>query len=207
MYLAKTPSIVRPLTKDLTWRVNTDEPCLYLSFDDGPTSGITDKVLEILKSYHAKATFFCVGKNVSANRDLFLKLLEDGHSVGNHTYDHVNGWKTSNISYLKSFLQCSQEFESDLFRPPYGKINRAQSKAIISRAKIVMWDVLSGDFDLKSTPEKCLSRVIKNAKSGSIVVFHDSIKAKERMFYALEGTLSHFSKQGYTFKALDKSLL
>lgn len=207
MYLAKTPNIVKPLTKDLIWHVNTGEKTLFLTFDDGPTPDVTDQVLDLLKKFNARACFFCVGSNVQKHRSLFRRIMDEGHSIGNHTFNHCNGWKTNNLAYYRSYLACANIMNSRLFRPPYGKISKSQAKAISSRSKIIMWDVLSGDFDVKSSPEKCLNRVVKNAKAGSIIVFHDSLKAKDRMLYALQGTLSHFNSLGYTFKALDNSLI
>ena len=207
MYLSKTPDLVKPLSKDLYWRVKTDEKVLYITFDDGPTPGVTPGVLSLLASYNAKATFFCVGKNVRKHPEVFSELTEQGHVVGNHSYDHNNGWKTSGYNYLKSYLKCAELVDSGLYRPPYGKITLGQSKAISTRSKIVMWDVLSGDFDKKSSPETCAKRVIKHSEPGSIVVFHDSIKAAPRMQPALEAALQHFSDEGFRFETLVPELL
>lgn len=203
MYFSKTPEIIKPFARHLLWQVATKENQLFLTFDDGPTPGVTDLVLDLLQKYNARATFFCVGKNVIEHPLLFKQIVERGHTVGNHTHNHLNGWETSKLNYLKNYLTCLNTFQSPWFRPPYGKITRSQAKAIGLRSKIVMWDVLSGDFDPKSSKEACLNRVIKHAKQGSIVVLHDSEKCKEKMLFALEGTLEHFSNLSYSFLGLN----
>ena len=202
MYLAKTPELLKPLYKDLLWHVDTTRKELFLTFDDGPIPEVTPWVLQVLRSYNAKATFFCIGKNIEENQWIYNMIKKDGHSIGNHTYDHLNGWRTSSRAYYRSVIQCSRLTGSDLFRPPYGRIKREQASGLLSRFKIVMWDVLSGDFDTKASPKKCLSNVVDNASRGSIIVFHDSMKARERMQYALPRVLEHFSLMGYAFRAL-----
>lgn len=202
MYLAKTPELLKPLYKDLLWHVDTTRKELYLTFDDGPIPEVTPWVLQVLRSYNAKATFFCIGKNIEENQWIYNMIKKDGHSVGNHTYDHLNGWRTNSRAYYRSVIQCSRLTGSDLFRPPYGRIKREQASGLLSRFKIVMWDVLSGDFDTKASPKMCLSNVVDNASRGSIIVFHDSIKARERLQYALPRVLEHFTLMGYAFRAL-----
>lgn len=203
MYLAKTPKVLKRTYPKYLWDFTSIEKSIYLTFDDGPTAEITSWVLAELRKYNAKATFFCIGKNVEQHLDLFKEVLAEGHVVGNHTYSHLNGWETKSFPYLKDVVKCSKVFQSKLFRPPYGKITRFQAKAILSNYTIVMWDVLSADFDKNCSPEKCLKNVIENAKKGSIIVFHDSLKAEKNLKYALPKVLEHFSKQGFQFKTIN----
>lgn len=202
MYLVKTPKILKRTYPKYVWDFPTAEKTIYLTFDDGPTPKITEWVLDELNKYKAKATFFCVGKNVAENKMLYNRILQEQHAVGNHTYQHLNGWETKHITYLKDVLKCQQELDSKLFRPPYGKLTRQQTKAISKKFTVIMWDVLSGDFDLNITPEKCYENVVKNTKRGSIVVFHDSKKAEKNIRYALPKVLAYFQEQGYQFKAI-----
>jgi peptidoglycan/xylan/chitin deacetylase (PgdA/CDA1 family) len=202
MYIVKTPSIIKPFAKDFLWQVPTTEKEIYLTFDDGPTPGVTDIALDLLKASNAKATFFCLGKNVEAHSELFSRIKKEGHSIGNHSWDHPDGWKTHDVSYLKNVLRASKVIDSKLFRPPYGRITPKQIGALKHRFKAVMWTVLSADFDTTITPEKCLENVLNNIDNGSIVVFHDSIKAKTNMLYALEHSLQFFNEEGYTLRAL-----
>lgn len=205
MYLAKTPEAVKPFAADLVWNFSRTEKSIYLTFDDGPTPGVTEKVLEILSRFNARATFFCIGGNVRTNPDLFMQIQESGHSVGNHTWNHMNGWKFSNYSYFRNILECAEWVPSKLFRPPYGRITRPQVKTLKKRFSIVMWDVLSGDWKQDLNPEKCLLNVISNGRQGSIVVFHDSLKAEKNMLFALPRTLEHYAKLGYEFKAIPQA--
>jgi len=207
-YLAKTPNLITKLFKDQIWSFSTKEKVLYLTFDDGPTPKITDWVLETLKQYNAKATFFCIGKNIEEAPEIFQRILEQGHNIGNHTYNHLNGWKTANKEYLQNILKAEKlipkskitTHKSKIFRPPYGKIKPSQTKLLLkNNYKIVMWSVLSGDFDTTITTEKCLKNVLKNTKNGSIIVFHDSVKAFDKLQIVLPEILEHFSKKGYVF--------
>jgi peptidoglycan/xylan/chitin deacetylase (PgdA/CDA1 family) len=179
-----------------------DERVLYLTFDDGPIPQVTPWVLDTLARYDAKATFFCVGRNAAEHQDILARIRAEGHSLGNHTWDHANGWSTPTVGYLRSVLLCQAFTGSDLFRPPYGRLDRAKMRALSGRFRIIMWDVLSGDFDPQHDGEACLANVTRHAGPGSIVVFHDSIKAKARLLHALPGTLEHFAAQGYRFAAL-----
>lgn len=187
---------------DMLWNIDSEKKELFLTFDDGPTPRLTEWVLDILSSFDAKATFFCLGKNVEQFSEIYQRIIKEGHGVGNHTYDHPNGWKTKDSSYCNNVKQCSELVDSKLFRPPYGKISRSQRKVLKEDYKIVMWDVLSGDFDLSITPEKCLSNVIYNSSKGSIIVMHDSLKAEKNLRYALPKMLDHFTCDGYKFKNL-----
>ena len=187
------------------WDIPTKEKIIYLTFDDGPNPIATPLVLDTLNEYNAKATFFCIGKNVLENTVLYRRILIEGHRVGNHTHNHLNGWKTKDKDYIDNIYEASKYIDSDLFRPPYGKISKFQIACLTKQKKkfeIIMWDVLSGDFDKKISVEKCISNVIKNSTPGSVIVFHDSEKAYEKMSKTLPIILSHFSGLGYLFKAI-----
>ncbi len=205
LYFTRTPAIFRSLYKSCIWKMTPAEPTVYFTFDDGPHPEITPFVLEQLKKYNAKATFFCVGKNVAAHPDIFQQIFNDGHSVGNHTYDHVNGAKTKTKAYVENVLEAAKYIHSPLFRPPYGRIKSSQIKALknaVPDIKIIMWDILSGDFDKDVQPQVCLQKVLFKSRSGSIIVFHDSEKAWDRMSYALPRLLNHFSKKKFKMVTL-----
>ena len=210
MYLVSTPRWLRAFYPSLVWQIDTLEKNLYLTFDDGPHKTATPFVLDTLKQFDAKGTFFCIGKNVDENKELYDRTIEEGHSVGNHTQNHLNGWKNSKYYYLKNIAVAAQRIDSSLFRPPYGRIGRSQIKDLQTfepSFNIVMWSVLSGDFDTKITGEKCLKNVLGHSRKGSIIVFHDSAKAWDRLQYALPRTLEHFSNKGYQFKAIQSGAL
>ena len=199
MYFIKTPYLLKKLFfKNLVWDVPNNREKIYLTFDDGPSPDVTPEVLNILKEFNVKATFFCIGKNVKNHPETFNKIIEAGHTVGNHTFNHLNGWKTETKNFIKNIKKCEDYFESSLFRPPYGRILPSQIKLIKKEYTIIMWSVLTGDFDEKITKEQCLNNAIKNTKAGSIIVFHDSKKAKEKVLYALPKFLKHFIDKGYT---------
>ncbi|MGK0388231.1 MAG: peptidoglycan/xylan/chitin deacetylase (PgdA/CDA1 family) [Maribacter sp.] len=202
MYLVKIPNFIRKLFPNFIWRLPTEDKVVYLTFDDGPIPEVTPWVLDLLEEYNAKATFFCVGENVKQYSDLLEKVRKAGHSVGNHTFSHLNGWLTDNVTYLRNVRKGAHAVHSELFRPPYGKVKPSQAKFLNRHYRVVMWDVLSGDFDPALSKEQCLENVIKNTEKGSIIVFHDSLKAKDKLEYVLPKTLEHFAKQGYRFEAL-----
>ncbi|NJL75134.1 MAG: polysaccharide deacetylase family protein [Saprospiraceae bacterium] len=206
MYPVKTPKFVQSLFPTFTWNVPSSEKVLYLTFDDGPIPEVTPWVLKELAQHHAQATFFCVGENAKKYPTIFEELHQAGHGVGNHTYNHLDGWRTDNIKYFHNIRHCRSLVKSNLFRPPYGHLKPKQAQFLQRHYHVVMWDVLSGDFDLKLTKEKCFENVVRYATNGSIIVFHDSQKAKERLMYALPRTLEHFSLLGFTFSALKPSL-
>jgi peptidoglycan/xylan/chitin deacetylase (PgdA/CDA1 family) len=210
MYLIKTPFWLRAFYPNCTWKIPSKEKVIYLSFDDGPHPEATPFVLQELKKYNAKATFFCIGNNVLKHPNIYESILQNGHRVGNHTYDHLNGWKTETSIYLENIKDAANLMESNLFRPPYGRITRKQMRALLSSTscpnKIIMWDVLSGDFDLKLTGEDCAQNVIKYTKPGSIIVFHDSQKAWDSMSVALPIILQYFSNLGYRMEVLPESI-
>lgn len=202
MYLVKTPQFIQNLFPNYTWKVPTEEKEVYLTFDDGPIPEVTPWVLEQLAEYNAKATFFCVGENVQKHPAVFKAVKAAGHTVGNHTYNHLDGWTTDNIPYFHNTRHSARITGSELFRPPYGKLKPKQAQFLQRHYRIVMWDVLSGDFDPNISKEQCLQNVIRNVAPGSIVVFHDSLKAKEKLEYVLPKVLQHLSEQGYRFEAL-----
>jgi peptidoglycan/xylan/chitin deacetylase (PgdA/CDA1 family) len=205
MYLVKTPWLLKQLYPGLTWAADRTQRSIYLTFDDGPIPIVTPFVLNILKQYKAKATFFCIGDNVGKHPDIFEQVKASGHAIGNHTYNHLKGWKTENKIYVDNFLRCDEQLHSNLFRPPYGRIKRRQVK-LLKQARpglqLIMWDVLSGDFDQKLRPEDCLNNVLKYTEPGSIIVFHDSLKAWPRLEYVLPRAMDHWSKAGYKLSSL-----
>ncbi|WP_435578188.1 polysaccharide deacetylase family protein [Gilvibacter sp.] len=210
-YTVKSPKVLQMLYPKRLWRLDSSEKVIYLTFDDGPIPEITPWVLETLRQFNAKATFFCIGDNVRKHPEIYRELIQEGHRVANHTMHHVKGWKTPLLDYLRETESCQNLMEatsdvteiSKLFRPPYGQLRSNQSKALQKKGyKIVMWDVLSADFDLQLSPEKCKENVIKHAKAGSIVVFHDSLKAAPRLQVALPAVLKEFSERGFAFKCI-----
>lgn len=212
MYFVRPNLLMRKLYSSAIWRVPTKEKKIFLTFDDGPIPEVTPWVLSLLKEYKAKATFFCVGANIEKHPEIFRQLISEGYSIGNHTYNHLNGWKTRTREYLENVEQCKSVINSEfrihnlelklLFRPPYGKMKRAQFSILNSEFSIIMWDVLSGDFDQTISAEKCLNNVLTKTREGSIVVFHDSLKAKNNLFFVLPKFLEHFSKEGFEFPCL-----
>jgi peptidoglycan-N-acetylglucosamine deacetylase len=209
-YFVKTPWWLKKIYPSYIWNIKTEEKVIYLTFDDGPHERATVFVLDQLKKYNAKASFFCIGKNVVAYPALYNRILEEGHITGNHTCHHLNGWKTPDKEYLKDVTEAAKYIQSSLFRPPYGRIRSFQAQHIAAAinepsAKIIMWDVLSGDFDQTITKDQCLENVVLNSKKGSIVVFHDSEKAFPLLEYCLPLTLEFFSKKGFRFEGLSKS--
>jgi peptidoglycan/xylan/chitin deacetylase (PgdA/CDA1 family) len=199
----KIPKLIKTMFPNFVWNVDTEEKTLYLTFDDGPTPEITDWVLNCLNEYNAKATFFCIGKNVEHYPKIFQRIVDDGHAIGNHTFNHLKGWKTKSAEYFKDVEKASNYINSKLFRPPYGRIKPNQAKLLINvDFKIVMWSVLSLDWDKNVSANQCYNNVIEKSEPGSIIVFHDSKKAAENMKFALPKVLNYFSKKGYNFKRI-----
>lgn len=204
MYLIKTPQFVRNLFPNYTWRIPGAEKRVFLTFDDGPIPEVTPWVLEQLRQYDAKATFFCVGENINKHTEVFQQVRAAGHSVGNHTYNHLNGWASDNVPYFHNVRNNASLTHSVLFRPPYGRLKPKQAQFLQRHYRVVMWDVLSGDFDTNLSGEQCYQNVIQHVEPGSIVVFHDSLKAMDRLQYALPKVLQYLSAQGYQFEALNE---
>ncbi len=207
MNFVNPPYLLSKLTqRNIVWRIQNDKPVIYLTFDDGPIPEITPFVLNTLNEYNAKATFFCVGDNVRKHNDIFKEIINSGHKAGNHTFNHLNGWKTHSSNYLENINNCENYFISDLFRPPYGKLKASQLIKIRKKYVVVMWSVLSCDYDQGITKEECLNNSISFADKGSVVVFHDNLKAKDNLLYALPRFLDHYSKKGFSFEILTKDL-
>jgi peptidoglycan/xylan/chitin deacetylase (PgdA/CDA1 family) len=194
----RTPFLVKKIYPGMTWDLNSDNNTVYLSFDDGPTPGVTEKVLDILKTYNIRATFFCIGRNAERYPDLFSRIISEGHSIGNHTYSHLNGFKTGNKDYYNDIQLAGTVTPSDLFRPPYGMIRPSQINYLRKRFKIIMWDIMSYDYDPETANEKCLSNVLTSLRPGAIVVFHDSVKASEKVLYALPKVLEFLKENKFT---------
>lgn len=208
-YWIKTHWFIRKCFPRYIWNIPNRERKVYLTFDDGPTPGITEWVLDVLKEHDVKATFFCIGNNIEKHPDIFQKVVEGGHAIGNHTYNHLNGWNTRNAQYLENIAACKQAIEkrcegkTKLFRPPYGKIKSSQADAVLAQGyKIIMWDVLSADFDQGITPQKCLRNVIKNTREGSVIIFHDSVKAAANVKHALPEAIKYLKEKGYRFDTI-----
>ena len=204
-YFVRTPRWLQKLYSRLIWKMPGKGNVVYLSFDDGPHAEITPFVLDELKKFDAKASFFCLGKNLLKNHDVYKRIIEEGHAVGNHGFNHLNGWKTKDRVWLDDIEAAKKHIDSNLFRPPYGKLTRFQIKTLAGprfNFHTVMWTVLSADFDQRLTPEQCYTHVRKKAKCGDIVVFHDSEKAFPRLRYALPLVLKYFSEKGYRFEKI-----
>ena len=211
LLFTKTPKLLTAVYPECLWKVNTKDKAIYLTFDDGPIAEITPFVLDELKKWNAKATFFCIGKNVEANSQIFERIIAEGHSIGNHTYDHLNGWNVSDEIYFENIEKCAAIFSAYcllptaafLLRPPYGKLKPSQYSILKSQYKLVMWDVLSCDFDLKMEKEKVLKNILNNTETGSIIVMHDSLKAKPKVEFALPKLLEHFTAKGFKFERIN----
>lgn len=204
-YFVKMPGWVQRLYPTRIWRVEGVEKKIFLTFDDGPHPVHTPYVLDLLKQYNARATFFCLGTNVAAHPEIYRRILAEGHAVGNHTFHHLNGKKTNDRVYTNDIAVAAEVIDSSLFRPPYGRMTGFQAKLLRGMTKpfkIIMWTVLSGDFDRTISPHRCLENVLLNAAAGDIVVFHDSDKAAANMHYALPVVLETFTKRGFTFEKI-----
>ena len=206
-FWVKTHYFIKRIFPNYIWDIPNDENKVFLTFDDGPTPEITEWTLDQLKKYNAKATFFCIGNNIEKHPAIFQKIIDEKHAIGNHTFNHLKGWKTANEKYFEnvkkcsvfspdSYRECSEKQE--LFRPPFGKIKLSQSKELRKLGyKIIMWDIISYDFDKNTSKEKCLENVLKNVQSGTIIVFHDSIKAEQNLKYVLPKTLAFLKEKGF----------
>ncbi|MBA4848806.1 polysaccharide deacetylase family protein [Emticicia sp. BO119] len=211
MILHKTNFLMRALYPDFVWRKDRQEKTIYLTFDDGPVPEITEFVLETLGRFNAKATFFCIGDNIRKHPFIFEKVINEGHTVGNHTFNHLKGWDTRNEEYLSNIKQCDTEISNKiiqaqnskkLFRPPYGRIKRSQVRDLLPEYDIIMWDVLTADYDAHLLPETVLTKALKYTENGSIVVFHDSIKANKNMSFVLPRFLEYFSEREFRFQSI-----
>jgi peptidoglycan/xylan/chitin deacetylase (PgdA/CDA1 family) len=192
MYLIRPPSILRKLFPGLIWTIPNDENRVFLTFDDGPDPEVTPWVLDMLGKYDAKATFFCLGRNVEKYPDLFERIKAEGHAVGNHSYSHPDGWRTKNSDYFEDIGRADSLIGSRLFRPPYGRITPFQIKELKKKYRIVMWDLLSGDFISKTTAQKCLQNSARAKEPGSILVLHDKARIREKLHVILPIILNDY---------------
>ncbi len=200
--LVRPPYLFRKLYPGAIWRMSKTEKKIFLTFDDGPVPGVTPEALSVLRTFGIKATFFCVGHNVEKHPGIYQQILDEGHATANHTFHHVDGWNTPTKEYIDEVERCSQFVSSGLFRPPYGRMRPPQRKVIQRKFKIVLWDVLTYDFDKTISGEQCLQFALNNSREGSIVVFHDSEKAKEKMLYALPKYIVEMRERGFEFGTL-----
>ncbi len=198
----KPPKFLVNWLPELVWDIPEDRD-VFLTFDDGPTPGVTEWILEELARYGAKATFFCLGSNVEAHPELYRRIVAEGHRVGNHTYSHLKGWGTDVGEYVDDVDRAAGVIGGSLFRPPYGRIAPVQSRALAPRYRIVMWNIISRDYNRSLSPRICLENVIRHVRPGDIVVFHDSKKASRNMRYALHGTLEYLHSKGMKSKAIE----
>lgn len=205
-YLNTTGLLRHIYPKQLIWNIPNNDKSIYLTFDDGPTPGVTDLLLDILRKHDAKATFFCLGKNVKKHPSLFNQIVNEGHVVANHTWGHLNSREVKTDEYLRSIAKANQIIQSNLFRPPYGRIRRKEAKLISKNYKIIMWTVVSGDFVANQSQNDCLHTVQKYTKSGSIIVFHDSEKAAKKMLFTVPRILKYYQEAGYKFEAINENI-
>lgn len=204
--IVRPPKWFRIFSGSTVWTINSTEKKLFLSFDDGPVPELTPWVLDTLKEYGAKATFFCVGDNVKKYPELYKRIKEEGHGVGNHTFSHINGFRTSIRRYIRDVYRARRYIDSKLFRPPYGRMRVWARRFLSARYRIILWDILSMDYDRSLDPRQVVRNVIGNVKPGSIVVFHDNLKAKKNLEYVLPRILDYYSKRGYTFVNLQSEI-
>ena len=207
--MVKVPKIIKKIFYNQIWDIPNEDNKVYLTFDDGPTPKVTEWVLDLLEKENIKATFFCIGNNIEKHPEIFKKTIDAGHSIGNHTFNHLQGWKTATKQYLENVDLCETEIKklnignNKLFRPPYGKIKPIQSEILRKKGfKIIMWDVLSKDYDQTISPEKCFKN-IKQSTSGSILVFHDSLKAQKNLEYTLPKAIVYLKNKGFKFETIN----
>lgn len=210
IHFYKTPGLLKKLSANLVWTIPTPDKEIFLTFDDGPIPKLTEYVLDILDDFDAKATFFCVGDNIRKHPEICKKVIQKGHVIGNHTFNHIKGWSTKNTPYLKNIARCQEYISSyqksdhkPLFRPPHGQITRNQIKNIRKEYKIIMWDILAYDFENTHSPSQSLEKIIKLTRPGSIIVFHDNYKAEIKLKFMLPRFLEHYKEKGFTFKVLN----
>ncbi|MDP4238593.1 MAG: polysaccharide deacetylase family protein [Bacteroidota bacterium] len=196
------PDLLRPLLGRLLWRKNPSSKVIYLTFDDGPVPEVTPLVLDILDEYNLKATFFCVGDNVEKHPDIYNEILRRGHKTGNHTFNHLKGTSVSTDEYVANVQKASERIDSQLFRPPYGLIKYRQRKALREKYQLVMWDLITHDYNKNLSPETILKNIKRYSRNGSLVVFHDSIKAERNMLAVLPLAIEYWNSKGYRFGVL-----
>jgi len=198
----QVPDLLRPLLGKLTWRRDSSSKVIYITFDDGPVPEVTPLVLDLLDKYNIKATFFCVGDNVRKHPEVYAEVVRRGHKTGNHTFNHIKGFSFSEDEYVANVEKAAEYIDSELFRPPYGRIKRSQIKRLQSKYEIIMWDLITYDYDRKLSKESILRSVKHYSRNGSIIVFHDSIKAKDNMLAVLPMAIEYWNSQGYSYRVL-----
>jgi peptidoglycan/xylan/chitin deacetylase (PgdA/CDA1 family) len=201
--IQQPPFMFRWAYPEAVWRLSKTEKSVYLTFDDGPIPEVTPWVLDLLNQHGIKATFFCVGENVSRYPEIFKQIINEGHKVGNHSYHHVRGRDLSLEEYLNDVQEARELIHSNLFRPPYGSLSIQQYNKLKKLYKIVFWDVLTEDYNNKLTPNECLENVRKYSRNGSVIVFHDSLKASERLLQFLPSAIQYLKEEGYNFNLID----
>jgi peptidoglycan/xylan/chitin deacetylase (PgdA/CDA1 family) len=202
MFIVRPPELITRMMPRVTWGFYGEFKKVFLSFDDGPTPDVTPWVLNCLKEHNAKGTFFCLGRNVDHNPEIYNQILSEGHSVGNHTYSHLKGYGTRNQQYFDDIELAGQLIDSELFRPPYGRILTSQITEVLKNYRIIMWDVLSYDYNRRVSGDVIVKNVTKNVRSGSIVVFHDSAKARKNLYHALPKVLEYLNREGFEMVAI-----
>ena len=201
-YWVRTPLLIQRVFHKFIWRIPNNQKQIYLTFDDGPSGELTSQIIKLLKEEDILCTFFCVGHNVKTQPAVFQEIIQNGHSIGNHSMTHINGWKVNKIDYIKDIKEAEAFIASDLFRPPYGRINLRSRKTLLKKYKIIMWDVAGGDFDPELNSNQIAKNVINNVKSGSIIVMHDNEKFKEKTLGALPLIIKEFKNKGYQFSSI-----
>ncbi len=207
MYFVKTPKIARSIIKKAVWNIPNNDREIFLTFDDGPTPSITNQTLDILSKNQVKATFFCLGKQVEKHPEIFQRIMDEGHAVGNHSYSHLKGWTSKNDQYLEDVRKGEAIIKSNLFRPPFGKIKRSQVNSLSPQTKIILWDVLPGDFSLKNNVEKIVSNTLNSVETGSIIVLHDNNKCGNKMLQALPVIIDKLKEKHYFFSPISEKIL
>lgn len=204
MFIEQPPQFIRCLYPSAIWRMDKDKKAVYLTFDDGPIPRVTPWVLDVLDKYRIKATFFMVGDNIRKHPDEFRMVVEKGHRIGNHTFNHIRGLSYDIKSYLDNTDKaCRMMMNTNLFRPPHGYMSPKQYAELKKRYKIIMWDLVTRDYNRKFTGEQILKKVKRYVRNGSIITFHDSLKSEENIRYALPKAIEWLMEQGYEFKVFD----
>ncbi|MDY0053128.1 MAG: polysaccharide deacetylase family protein [Bacteroidales bacterium] len=202
MVIAKIPKLIQYLLYYFEFKIKGENKTLYLTFDDGPIPEVTPEVLDILDKYNAKATFFCVADNIKKHPEVFQSIIDRGHRLGNHTYHHIKGWETPNNEYFEDIERANQLVNSNLFRPPYGRIGFFQARELRKKYRLILWSVLSYDYSGKLSKENVWDNIRKSVTDNDIILFHDNIKARDNMIYSLSNTLFFYSKRGFQFKSI-----
>lgn len=202
MVITKIPKLIQYLLYYFEFKIKGENKILYLTFDDGPIPEVTPEVLDILDKYNAKATFFCVADNIKKHPEVFQSIIDRGHRLGNHTYHHIKGWESPNNEYFEDIERANQLVNSNLFRPPYGRIGFFQARELRKKYRLILWSVLSYDYSGKLSKEKVWDNIRKSVTDNDIILFHDNIKARDNMIYSLSNTLSFYSQRGFQFKSI-----